>query len=84
MKTSLCVCVCVAGISNVLNLSNRLLPCLHTAPKVIHFRPYVGSQLASIIKERDVGKIFSPMAITYCAKVAADRGDVRRALDMCR
>lgn len=53
-------------------------------PKVVHFQPYVGSQLAAIIKERDVGKIFSPMAVTYCAKVAADRGDVRRALDMCR
>ena len=51
---------------------------------MIHFKPYSGSQLAAIIKDRDVGKIFSPMAITYCAKIAADRGDVRRALEMCR
>jgi len=72
------------GISNVLNLTNRLLPHLKTTPTVIHFRPYTGSQLASILRERDAGKIFSPMAITYCAKVAADRGDVRRALEMCR
>ncbi|XP_055939467.1 cell division control protein 6 homolog [Argiope bruennichi] len=80
-------------ISNAMDLTDRILPRLHTfkcQPKLMNFPPYTKDQIVSILEDRlsEVqvnGKpVIKPIAIQLCArKIAADSGDIRKALNVC-
>nr|XP_022911609.1 cell division control protein 6 homolog [Onthophagus taurus] len=81
------------GIANALDLTDRILPRLHSRcslkPQLMHFAPYSKQQIVQIfterLKEAGVTKVFNPVALQMLAgKVAAISGDVRRALDIGR
>ncbi|XP_015922891.1 cell division control protein 6 homolog [Parasteatoda tepidariorum] len=82
------------GIANSLDLTDRMLPLLNTfkfQPKLMHFLPYTKDQIVTILEDRlseaqtDGTLVISPMAVQLCArKIAANTGDIRKALDVCR
>ena len=80
-----------AGIANTLDLTCRCLPRLHSfslQPQVLQFPAYSKSEVAKILNHRlgvAGGSVIEPMAVMYLAgKVAALKGDIRNALDLCR
>lgn len=80
-------------MANALDLTDRLLPRLQShvklEPTLVHFPPFSRQEIATIITNRleqgGAGLVIDPMAVQYCSrKVAAMRGDLRNALDICR
>lgn len=81
------------GIANALDLTDRLLPRLHTfkyEPTLMHFPPYSREQIIEILEDRlssvENGNcpVVKPVALQLCArKIAACTGDIRKALDVC-
>ncbi|EEB07000.2 MCM loader [Schizosaccharomyces japonicus yFS275] len=87
--------LCLIGIANALDLTERILPRLRTknaVPKLLSFPPYSAKDIADIIQTRlnavsgSPGVTFiHPAAIDLCSrKVASSSGDLRKALDICR
>ncbi|GIY24689.1 cell division control protein 6 homolog [Caerostris extrusa] len=80
-------------ISNAMDLTDRILPRLHTfkfQPQLMNFRPYTKDEIVSILEDRlsevqSNGKlVIKPIAVQLCArKIAADSGDIRKALNVC-
>lgn len=75
----------VVGISNTIDLPERLLPRVHSRLCIrrVNFLPYKHVEIAKIIADRIGGlAVFEPDGVLLCArKVAAVSGDVRRALE---
>lgn len=84
----------LVGIANSLDLTDRILPRLATfkcQPTLMHFQPYTKDQIVSILEDRlshvqtDGSPVIQPIAVQLCArKIAANTGDIRKALDVCR
>lgn len=82
----------LVGISNALDLTDRILPRLQAKPnckpKLLNFAPYTKDQISLILKDRikDVPvEVMEQSALLFCArKISAVAGDVRKALDVCR
>ena len=78
----------VVGISNTMDLPERLLPRVHSRLGIrrVNFLPYDRIALASIIADRLGGlAAFEADGVELCSrKVASVSGDVRRALEVCR
>ncbi|XP_051939258.1 cell division control protein 6 homolog isoform X1 [Hippocampus zosterae] len=85
--------LCLVGIANALDLTDRVLPRLRAGPgcrpQLLHFPPYSREQLGAIVQDRLAqacaeGALHSA-AVQFCArKVSAVSGDARKALDICR
>uniref|UniRef100_A0A672PGX8 Cell division control protein n=1 Tax=Sinocyclocheilus grahami TaxID=75366 RepID=A0A672PGX8_SINGR len=85
--------VCLIGIANALDLTDRILPRLqakpHCRPKLLNFPPYSREELNAIVQDRltqvtEEG-VLDAAAVQFCArKVSAVSGDARKALDICR
>ncbi|KPP63026.1 Cell division control protein 6-like [Scleropages formosus] len=85
--------LCLIGVANALDLTDRILPRLHTRPgcrpALLHFPPYSREELTAIVQDR-VAHVASEVlldasAVQFCArKVSAVSGDARKALDICR
>ncbi|KAI5101835.1 cell division control protein 6-like, partial [Silurus meridionalis] len=85
--------LCLIGIANALDLTDRILPRLqakpHCRPQLLHFPPYSRQELAAIVQDRltqVAGEgVLDGAAVQFCArKVSAVSGDARKALDICR
>ncbi|CAH8501537.1 unnamed protein product [Heterobilharzia americana] len=85
--------IIVVGVSNALDLPERLLPRLKSnvhKPVHIVFQPYSQSELVDIVqahlsKSVNGGSFIEPLAVQLCSrKIAASTGDARTALDVCR
>ncbi|XP_029913437.1 cell division control protein 6 homolog [Myripristis murdjan] len=85
--------LCLIGIANALDLTDRILPRLqarpHCRPLLLHFPPYSRQELAAIVQDRltqaSSEGILDASAVQFCArKVSAVSGDARKALDICR
>ncbi|XP_028675261.1 cell division control protein 6 homolog [Erpetoichthys calabaricus] len=85
--------LCLIGIANALDLTDRILPRLQARPgckpQLLNFAPYTRQQLAEIVQDRltqvSGEQVLDAMAIQFCArKVSAVSGDARKALDICR
>ena len=85
--------LCIVGLANALDLTERLLARLHTpplpGPRLLRFAPYGREQLTAILHGRleqlQGGPVLEPSALQFCArKVSAVSGDARKALDVCR
>uniref|UniRef100_A0A4W5S1J7 Cell division control protein n=1 Tax=Hucho hucho TaxID=62062 RepID=A0A4W5S1J7_9TELE len=85
--------LCLIGIANALDLTDRILPRLQALPRcrpqLLHFPPYSRQELAAIVQDRLTqvsGEGFlDSAAVQFCArKVSAVSGDARKALDICR
>ncbi|XP_070843432.1 cell division control protein 6 homolog [Chaetodon trifascialis] len=85
--------LCLVGIANALDLTDRILPRLqarpHCRPLLLHFPPYSRQELTAIVQDRLVQAsaegIMDASAVQFCArKVSAVSGDARKALDICR
>jgi len=84
--------LCLIGIANSLNMTERFLPRLHESnavPDEISFEPYSPEAIADIVKSRlpePHTSLLDHQAIKMCAtKVASSGcGDIRKALDICR
>ncbi|XP_038160769.1 cell division control protein 6 homolog [Cyprinodon tularosa] len=85
--------LCLIGIANALDLTDRILPRLqaqpHCRPLLLHFPPYSRQELATIIQDRllkaSAEGMLDSSAVQFCArKVSAVSGDARKALDICR
>ncbi|KAI3353534.1 hypothetical protein L3Q82_020058, partial [Scortum barcoo] len=85
--------LCLIGIANALDLTDRILPRLqarpHCRPLLLHFPPYSRQELAAIVQDRlaqaSAEGILDASAVQFCArKVSAVSGDARKALDICR
>ncbi|MCI4383679.1 hypothetical protein PGIGA_G00029450 [Pangasianodon gigas] len=85
--------LCLIGIANALDLTDRILPRLqakpHCRPQLLHFPPYSRQELAAIVQDRltQVSEegVLDAAAVQFCArKVSAVSGDARKALDICR
>ncbi|XP_062869009.1 cell division control protein 6 homolog [Trichomycterus rosablanca] len=85
--------LCLIGIANALDLTDRILPRLqakpHCRPQLLHFPPYSRQELAAIVQDRlaqsAADGILDAAAVQFCArKVSAVSGDARKALDICR
>ncbi|KAL2086850.1 hypothetical protein ACEWY4_017909 [Coilia grayii] len=85
--------LCLIGIANALDLTDRILPRLqakpHCRPQLLHFPPYSRQELTAIVQDRltQVGGdgVLDASAVQFCArKVSAVSGDARKALDICR
>ncbi|KAM8878698.1 cell division control protein 6 homolog isoform 4-T4 [Spinachia spinachia] len=85
--------LCLVGVANALDLTDRILPRLqarpHCRPLLLHFPPYSRQELADIVQDRLAGAsadgILDSSAVQFCArKVSAVSGDARKALDICR
>ncbi|XP_017297409.1 cell division control protein 6 homolog [Kryptolebias marmoratus] len=85
--------LCLIGIANALDLTDRILPRLqarpHCRPLLLHFLPYSRQELTAIIQDRltqvSADGILDSSAVQFCArKVSAVSGDARKALDICR
>lgn len=90
----------LVGIANALDLTDRFLPRLrgnNLKPQELAFAPYTAEQITQIITyrlrslagtENDPSApvpLIHPAAIQLCAKkTAANTGDLRKALDICR
>ncbi|KAH7549918.1 hypothetical protein JRO89_XS13G0105100 [Xanthoceras sorbifolium] len=79
------------GIANAIDLADRFLPRLQSMnckPAVLTFRAYSKDQIIRILQERLMALpyiVFQPQALELCArKVAAESGDMRKALCVCR
>ncbi|XP_029632841.1 cell division control protein 6 homolog [Salmo trutta] len=85
--------LCLIGIANSLDLTDRILPRLQALPRcrpqLLHFPPYSRQELAAIVQDR-LGQVsgeglLDASAVQFCArKVSAVSGDARKALDICR
>ncbi|XP_008416984.1 cell division control protein 6 homolog [Poecilia reticulata] len=85
--------LCLIGIANALDLTDRILPRLqaqtHCRPLLLHFAPYSRQELSAIIQDRlskvSAEGLLDASAVQFCArKVSAVSGDARKALDICR
>ncbi|XP_047220344.1 cell division control protein 6 homolog isoform X2 [Girardinichthys multiradiatus] len=85
--------LCLIGIANALDLTDRILPRLqaqpHCRPLLLNFPPYSRHELATIIQDRltkaSAEGMLDTSAVQFCArKVSAVSGDARKALDICR
>ncbi|XP_068176941.1 cell division control protein 6 homolog [Antennarius striatus] len=85
--------LCLIGIANALDLTDRILPRLqahpHCRPLLLNFPPYSRQELTAIVQDRltqaSAEGIMDASAIQFCArKVSAVSGDARKALDICR
>uniref|UniRef100_A0A3Q3J487 Cell division control protein 6 homolog n=1 Tax=Monopterus albus TaxID=43700 RepID=A0A3Q3J487_MONAL len=85
--------LCLIGIANALDLTDRILPRLqarpHCCPLLLHFPPYSRQELAAIVQDRlaqaSAEGVLDASAVQFCArKVSAVSGDARKALDICR
>lgn len=85
--------LCLIGVANALDLTDRILPRLqarpHCRPQLMNFPPYSRQELADIVQDRlsqaSAEGILDPLAVQFCArKVSAVSGDARKALDICR
>ncbi|XP_043969462.1 cell division control protein 6 homolog [Gambusia affinis] len=85
--------LCLIGIANALDLTDRILPRLqaqtHCRPLLLHFPPYSRQELSAIIQDRlskvSAEGLLDASAVQFCArKVSAVSGDARKALDICR
>ncbi|XP_062244274.1 cell division control protein 6 homolog [Platichthys flesus] len=85
--------LCLVGIANALDLTDRILPRLQARPRcrpqLLHFPPYSRQELAAIVQDRltqaSADGILDAAAVQFCArKVSAVSGDARKALDICR
>ncbi|XP_058257642.1 cell division control protein 6 homolog [Hemibagrus wyckioides] len=85
--------LCLIGIANALDLTDRILPRLqakpHCRPQLLHFPPYSRQELAAIVQDRltqvSGEGVLDAAAVQFCArKVSAVSGDARKALDICR
>ena len=80
----------VTGISNTMDLPERLLPRVESRLNIrrVAFNPYSFPQIVTIIEDRLGGlTAFDPSdgGLELCARrVASVSGDVRRALEICR
>ncbi|KAH7542267.1 hypothetical protein FEM48_Zijuj02G0055300 [Ziziphus jujuba var. spinosa] len=92
MLTTLPFSRCVLiGVANAIDLADRFLPklkSLNCKPMVITFRAYSKDQILKILEERLMSLpyvVFQKIALELCArKVAAESGDMRKALNVCR
>uniref|UniRef100_A0A8C5GQW1 Cell division control protein n=1 Tax=Gouania willdenowi TaxID=441366 RepID=A0A8C5GQW1_GOUWI len=86
--------LCLIGIANALDLTDRILPRLqarpHCRPLLLNFRPYNRQELTAIIQDRlaqvaSAESLLDVSAVQFCSrKVSAVSGDARKALDICR
>ncbi|XP_033913111.2 cell division control protein 6 homolog [Acipenser ruthenus] len=85
--------LCLIGIANALDLTDRILPRLqarpHCKPQLLNFAPYSREQLIAIVQDRlakvSGEQVLDGAAVQFCArKVSAVSGDARKALDVCR
>ncbi|XP_051532669.1 cell division control protein 6 homolog [Myxocyprinus asiaticus] len=85
--------LCLIGIANALDLTDRILPRLqakpHCRPRLLHFPPYSREELNAIVQDRlaqvSGEGVLDAAAVQFCArKVSAVSGDARKALDICR
>ncbi|XP_059394158.1 cell division control protein 6 homolog [Carassius carassius] len=85
--------VCLIGIANALDLTDRILPRLqakpHCRPKLLNFPPYSREELNAIVQDRltqvSGEGVLDAAAVQFCArKVSAVSGDARKVLDICR
>ncbi|XP_061582175.1 cell division control protein 6 homolog [Cololabis saira] len=85
--------LCLIGIANALDLTDRILPRLqarpHCRPLLLHFPPYSREELTAIVQDRlsqaSAEGVLDVSAVQFCArKVSAVSGDARKALDICR
>uniref|UniRef100_A0A3B3C5Z2 Cell division cycle 6 homolog (S. cerevisiae) n=1 Tax=Oryzias melastigma TaxID=30732 RepID=A0A3B3C5Z2_ORYME len=85
--------LCLIGIANALDLTDRILPRLQARvlcrPLLLHFAPYSRDELTAIVKDRlaqvSAEAVLDASAVQFCArKVSAVSGDARKALDICR
>ncbi|KAJ5072045.1 origin recognition complex subunit 1 [Anaeramoeba ignava] len=78
----------VIGISNTMDLPEKLLPKIQSRLGLVHvsFQPYSREQITQIVSSRLASlNIFSPDAIELGSrKIAAVSGDARRALEVFR
>ena len=80
------------GIANALDLTDRVLPRLHSRtcqPQLLHFAPYTIKQIVTIMQKwldsEETNAVIDPMAMQFIArKVASVNGDLRKAFDVCR
>lgn len=85
------------GIANALDFTDRFLPRLKARglkPHLLPFLPYTAQQISSVITSKlkalqpagcDQLPFIHPTAIMFLSKkVAAQSGDLRKALDICR
>lgn len=87
LKGSRCV---LAGVSNAINLTDRVLPRLRARgcePALVTFSAYDAKQLKVLLKQRLAAlpfKAFEDSALELCSrKVGAATGDMRKALNVC-
>lgn len=85
--------LCLIGIANALDLTDRILPRLQARPEcrplLLHFPPYSRQELTAIVQDRlaqaSAENLLDASAVQFCArKVSAVSGDARKALDICR
>ncbi|XP_077380106.1 cell division control protein 6 homolog [Festucalex cinctus] len=85
--------LCLVGIANALDLTDRILPRLQAVPRcrplLLNFPPYTRDQLGAIVQDRlaqaCADGVLDAAAVQFCArKVSAVSGDARKALDICR
>ncbi|XP_061882344.1 cell division control protein 6 homolog isoform X2 [Entelurus aequoreus] len=85
--------LCLIGVANALDLTDRILPRLQARPRcrpqLLNFPPYSRQELSAIVQDRlaqaSAGGILDAAAVQFCArKVSAVSGDARKALDICR
>ncbi|MBN3305465.1 CDC6 protein, partial [Amia calva] len=85
--------LCLIGIANALDLTDRILPRLQSRPRcrplLLNFPPYSRQELAAIVQARlstvSGEPVLDGAAVQFCArKVSAVSGDARKALDICR
>ncbi|XP_069577753.1 cell division control protein 6 homolog isoform X2 [Brachyistius frenatus] len=85
--------LCLVGMANALDLTDRILPRLqarpHCRPLLLHFPPYSRQELTAIVQDRlaqaSADGLLDALAVQFCArKVSAVSGDARKALDICR
>ncbi|KAJ8113608.1 hypothetical protein OPT61_g4297 [Boeremia exigua] len=87
----------LVGIANALDFTDRFLPRLKARglkPHLLPFLPYTAQQISSVITSKlralqpigsDYLPFIHPTAIMFLSKkVAAQSGDLRKALDICR
>lgn len=87
----------LVGIANALDFTDRFLPRLKSRglkPHLLPFLPYTAAQISAVITSKletlvpagsDVVPFIHPTAIMFLSKkVAAQSGDLRKALDICR
>ncbi|CAI6341868.1 unnamed protein product [Periconia digitata] len=87
----------LVGIANALDFTDRFLPRLKSRglkPHLLPFLPYTAAQISSVITSKlkslnavstDYVPFIHPTAVMFLSKkVAAQSGDLRKALDICR